>query len=190
MKKLIIFMLLVISTFAEKIKLEEVYLKNDLVYSKKTEKPYTGLVFETFENGKIKAESNYINGKRTGEFIAYFESGGIQQKSNFNDFMNDGEAISYYENGKIETIIHWKNDKKHGLAKFYKEDGTLDKTEQWENGDIIINGKKITPKSNSNESGIDLYSIISQLVFFYILYYVVKSVVKKRKAKKSQIEDK
>jgi len=59
-----------------------------------------GLVISKHKNGRVKAEVNYVNGKR------------------------DGAATEYYDNGNVRMTLHYKNGLKEGVAKWYYEDAS------------------------------------------------------------------
>ena len=62
------------------------------------------------ENGKIKYEENFKDGKRDGKYTKYYENGQIEWERNFKDGKIDGKWTLYYENG----LIKWEGNYKDG----------------------------------------------------------------------------
>ena len=72
--------------------------QNNIVYEMKNGK---GKVIEYHDNGKIKSESEYLNGKK------------------------NGNSKEYHENGKLKFDIEYINGKLKGKGKEYYQDGLL-----------------------------------------------------------------
>ncbi|MCS5423083.1 MULTISPECIES: hypothetical protein [Psychrilyobacter] len=62
---------------------EQLHYKNGVYYEINKETPYTGKVIGYYENGQIRAKSNWKDGKRNGEGIYYYENGQIKDIKKF-----------------------------------------------------------------------------------------------------------
>ena len=71
----------------------------------------------------ITSKGNYINSKRTGEWISYYENGQICSKGNYINGLSDGLWIFYLENGKIERKGNTVQGKRVGDWMIWGEDG-------------------------------------------------------------------
>jgi hypothetical protein len=101
---------------------------------------------EYYENGQIKYQKWFINGKLHNEngpaYISYYENGQIEYQSLFingNRHNENGPAyISYYENGQICTKAWYINGKKHNengpFHIHYYENGKIKNYGWWING--------------------------------------------------------
>lgn len=77
------------------------------------------------ENGKIRGNYNFSNGKLNGVAKDYFENGILSAEVNYKNDYFDGVKKDYFENGKIHNIEIYKEGKKNGLCKSYHENGKL-----------------------------------------------------------------
>ena len=69
-----------------------------------------------YENGQLKSEGNYVDGKKDGLWKSYFD----------NDELLKYSPYSYKENQiQLKTETYYKNDKYNGLMKEYWPDGGL-----------------------------------------------------------------
>lgn len=83
------------------------------------------------QDGKIKMEGKFLNGKREGEWKAYFNNEQIQSIGAFKDGKRTGEAKVYFPNGKLRYEGQYQSDKEIGDWKFYNEQGKLVKEEDF-----------------------------------------------------------
>ena len=80
---------------------------------------------ELYENGKVKMEGEFKDGKRTGVWKAYFENGTLWSEGKFVNGERNGYGLNYYPNGKLRAEGEYKNDKQSGHWKYYNEQGIL-----------------------------------------------------------------
>ena len=74
---------------------------NSPIYSYKGS-PYSGLVSNYYENGKLGSKLNLINGKFNGLEVGYYENGNIKGKINYMNNVIHGEYEEYFENGQLK----------------------------------------------------------------------------------------
>lgn len=77
-----------------------------------------------YENGNLKWESNYKNGKQEGKSKFYYKSGKLWTERNYKNNKREGISKTYYESGGIEYIDTYKNGEKIN-RKAYDEEGKL-----------------------------------------------------------------
>ena len=76
-------------------------------------KPFTGLYYELFPNGKLESYTKYENG------------------------MPIEDSFEFYENGKIKSYSHFSRDRLNSCSYYFNESETLKLTSIWENGKLI-----------------------------------------------------
>jgi antitoxin component YwqK of YwqJK toxin-antitoxin module len=105
--------------------------------------PYTGKVFELYDNGLQKLNYDVTNGLIDGVYEEYFENTKLKIKKQLKNGKNEGDFEEYIENGELKEKGTYKNSilvgkyfiRKEGLYGFFynnfeiKEDGTVSKFE-------------------------------------------------------------
>ena len=86
-------------------------IRNGIIYLPNETKPFTGNNLCKYENGQIKSEGNYKDGKPDGKVTGWFENGQIQTVLNLKDGKLDGKATYWHENGKIKGKVTFKDGK-------------------------------------------------------------------------------
>ena len=124
---LAIFLLNSIFIFSGRIiNIEDTDYKNSLVYAKGENVSFTGKILTFYEDGKLKDETMYKNGKREGLSKYYYQNGKLAVEQNFNNDGNiEGIRKDYWENGNIQEECLYKNGLREGILKEYDEKGKL-----------------------------------------------------------------
>jgi antitoxin component YwqK of YwqJK toxin-antitoxin module len=87
-------------TKPEGVNWDELEIREDIVYLKGSDTPYTGKSFAFHENGQKREEGNWKNGKV------------------------HGLAVGWHKNGQKETEVNWKDGKAvEGSRKFWNSKG-------------------------------------------------------------------
>lgn len=122
---LFVIIVLIGFTACEKIPqpVNEIIVKDGLIFKQGELSPFTGIVKDTIE-GKI-IEYEVVDGKKTGEFKIYFKNGKLEMFGKMKDNMNQGTWTYYYQNGQIESEGTFKDDLPDGLWKWFYENGNL-----------------------------------------------------------------
>ncbi len=103
------------------------------------------------KNGKLKSETNFIQGVHKVKTIIYYENGHKASEGNFIDQQKDGEWRYFNQNDSLLKIENYKNGSKNGLWKTYSsENGKL--LEECEYLDGQRNGIHRTYYTNGNIS--------------------------------------
>ena len=70
------------------------------------------------ENGKLKIEGSYKDGKRSGRWVSYYRNGNVWAEATYRNGKEYGPKTVYYENGKVYYTGEMKNGKRVGKWKF------------------------------------------------------------------------
>lgn len=92
-----------------------------------------------YENGVIKSELRYKDGKLNGECVWYYPNGKTEMKTNYRMDTLVGETIRWYENGNLESKYFLKNDQYEGAFEKYNVFGDLVKLEHYKDG--VLHGE-------------------------------------------------
>ena len=105
-------------------------------------------VKERYNNGKLKLVYYY---KKVGDnqilkrIINYHENGQIKDEENYKDGKLNGKQISYYSNGKIYSEKNYKNGIKEGKWSYYNKNGIIKKDNTYTDGELTE--EKIKPNA-------------------------------------------
>jgi len=120
---LAIFVLLVFGC-AEKRVLEDELVERNGVYYFQGE-PFTGTVFDIYDEEQIKYEQEYKNGVRDGLYREWYENGQIKTETNYEDELQFGSFKKWYESGQIKEQTTLKYSTAVGSIKRWHENGQL-----------------------------------------------------------------
>jgi antitoxin component YwqK of YwqJK toxin-antitoxin module len=93
-----------------------------------------------YESGQKKFEIPYQNGKKHGRETWWYENGDERSETHFKNGQKHGRETWWYEpNGKNRRHYRadYENGKKHGKERRWDEDGKLDWEGVWKNGRLI-----------------------------------------------------
>ena len=94
-------LLLFVRCSKELINFEQMLVERDNVYyTKDTNKPYTGDVFSLYDDGKKKSEGAFKDGYYNGKWTSWYANGQKYTEGTFKDDYYDGKWTSWYENGQ------------------------------------------------------------------------------------------
>ena len=123
----------------------------------------TEYVKKYYENGQLKLEGKYIDGKKEGLWKQYYENGQLSREENYKENKLDGQSKYYYINGKIMEERNCKKGERDGLFKRYYENGQLEHI--WEFKDGLSNGYTLFFDENGQIRCIGRY-IVNKKEFF------------------------
>lgn len=89
---------------------------------------------EFYDDGQLKAEGNYTDGKKDGYWKFYYRDGSIEEEGNFVKGTAEGAWKWYHENGEVLREETYKNGKENGEIKEYDEKGDIIAQGKYENG--------------------------------------------------------
>jgi antitoxin component YwqK of YwqJK toxin-antitoxin module len=64
----------------------------------------------------------------------YYEDGTLKSEATYKDGKIDGVGKTYHPNGQLKAEVHYKNGKRHGLRKTYFDNGAPDREENFVEG--------------------------------------------------------
>ena len=103
--------------------------KDGLKYAPASDKPYSGVAVEYYENGQKMEEGTYKDGELDGLWTRWYENGQKQWKGTFKDGKEDGKYTRWYENGQKEREGTYKDGGHDGKYTEWNEDG---QKKEWE----------------------------------------------------------
>ena len=129
--------------------------RDDVYYTKDTNKPYSGQVFSLYDDGKKKGEGTlkdgkedgkwtyfhsngqkfregtYKNEKEDGLWTRWYESGQKWEEGTFKDGKGEGLRTSWWENGQKFSEGNYKDSKPVGKWTHYNKDGTIKEVKEF-----------------------------------------------------------
>jgi antitoxin component YwqK of YwqJK toxin-antitoxin module len=115
---------------------------------------YNGKWKDLFSDGKIQAEGQYTDSRRTGQWKFYSTSGKVEQTGSYNNGRPDGLWNWYYDNGALLKEEEYFQGQRDGASTEYSVTGDIiaqgqysdgEKNGQWKykTGDLTEEGKYI-----------------------------------------------
>ena len=74
-----------------------------LLYKPNDDKPFTGIVFDLYENGQKKLEGRYRNGLKNGKWTWWNHDGSIVKRGTYRSQLMNGLWQFYYWNDNIKA---------------------------------------------------------------------------------------
>ena len=102
--------------------------REGIFYEISSQTPFTGTVVEFHDNGQLKEQGFFKDGKLYGPWEFYYKNGQLKQKGSFVDGKPDEQYESYesyYESGQLSFKGSYKHGKQDGLWESYHENGKL-----------------------------------------------------------------
>ena len=132
-----IFIVLSILVILPSCKKEELVLKNNLLYERGSDVPFTGREKDTINNKVI--EYDVKDGYKHGEYILYFENGNKEIQGQLDSNRNVGKWIYYFRDGKIESEGNFYSDQPDGKWIWNYPNGKRKEEGEYRNGVRIGN---------------------------------------------------
>lgn len=101
-----------------------------------------------YQNGKISATRNYVNGKVNGMNVEFSPTGVTLKKENYKNSLLEGPAFLFHEDGSPRAELTYKNNVAHGPIVFFHPNGKVSNRFSYKNG--LRDGMK----EDFNEKGI------------------------------------
>jgi hypothetical protein len=102
----------------------------------KTDENKPVIVKEYHSNGKVKSETEGINGKANGLMKNYNLDGNLETVYTYKDGKRQGPAVEYYPDGKLKMKMNYKDDKREGLAIWYYKSGKIFREIPYKGGQV------------------------------------------------------
>ena len=100
--------------------------------------------YEYYDNGQVKEEPSYVNGKMHGDWVRYFPNGDIKGTRVFRENLKEGLWMEYHRNppGKSDDILAWQGeyiaDKREGKWEWFWLNTNLQRLEIFKNDEITL----------------------------------------------------
>ena len=100
--------------------------------------------YEYYENGQVKEEPSYINGKMHGDWFRYFPNGDIKGTRVFRENLKEGLWMEFHRNppGKSDDILAWQGeyiaDMREGKWEWFWLNTNLQRLEIFKNDEITL----------------------------------------------------
>ena len=114
-------------------------------------KPYTGIAYLYFENGKEQVKQTYLQGSKEGEWYMFYDDGTPQKEGFMKEGKHHGTYREYYKNGNLRYEYNYDLDKKNGIWKAWYEDGTQHSVEHYSNDTLHGKSQKFNVKGELQE---------------------------------------
>ena len=88
-----------------------------------------------YNNGVLRYDGNWKDGKRNGKGKSFGVDGGLCYDGNWKDGKKDGKG-KYYNDGDLLYDGNWKDGKMDGMVKVYNQDGLIRTKEIWKEGNF------------------------------------------------------
>ena len=82
--------------------------------SAEEQQPKDGIYQEKFDDGKLKYEISFIEGKKHGKEIFWYENGNKKMQSHFINGVEEGLWNQWHENGGKKLEVNYSNGKENG----------------------------------------------------------------------------
>ncbi len=145
---LVVFLLTLTGCVEERIEdMSKLELRDQKIYVKGENKPYTGTFIKKYENGNLARVAEFKNGVVHGKEETYDKNGQLALLNTYKEGKKDGPHRGYYENGNLQTEATYKNGNLDGISKVYHKNGQL-----WSELKHL-NGVQINPIKWYDENG-------------------------------------
>ena len=129
--------------------------RGGLMYAPNDDEPYTGKVFDFYENGQKKLDGRYRKGLMNGKWTYYHENGQFHGQGRFIDgdggsllsildSLNippfngrSGKWMVWYENGQKQSEGTYKDGGLNGKWTDWYENGQKEEESTWKDGGMI-----------------------------------------------------
>lgn len=121
-------------------------LKREYINRKDNSGLKQGIWKEFYENGKVKIEGFYLNGKKDGFFKYFNEDGNLEKLEKYinGNIIEGAEEIriletrvDYYRDGKQKVIQTYLDNKPHGIRREYSAEGVIIDGYLFNEGELI-----------------------------------------------------
>ena len=108
--------------------------RGDIFYQQDSPEPYTGPVFDIWENGNKMLSGAFKNSVKDGRWVEWFENGQPQKEHNYRFGFRHGYWAEWFENGLLEIEGHFVDGKEYGTWNYWYNHGQKEKEMNYDNG--------------------------------------------------------
>ena len=106
-------------------------------YARGEDKPYTGIIYNLYKNGKLGGETYYIDGIKEGKDLSYYEDGKILRETIYKNGVIVGEEKYYHPNGKIKSTETYDANGKRAERNMFDLDGEKYSKTTYRDGKLV-----------------------------------------------------
>lgn len=115
----------------------ELLERDGLAYKPFQTEPFSGLHTLSYEDGPLRLERTYKNGKKDGLFRLWYENGQLIGEGTYKNGKTEGLHRLWYENGQLLSEYTYKNGKLEGVSRMWGENGQRVYDACWSNGEEV-----------------------------------------------------
>ena len=101
--------------------------RGDVFYQQDSPEPYTGPVFDLWENGNKMLTGAFKNSIKDGRWVEWFENGQPEKERNYRFGLKHGYWAEWYENGFLTLEGHFIDGKEHGTWNYWYNNSQKEK---------------------------------------------------------------
>lgn len=117
---------------------------------------YSGVVKVYYENGKLKKEAIFTQGKKYCEIYTYHENGRLKTKAEYKNYLYDGLQSCYYPNGQVKYSVYYQAGQvADDTMRMYHDNGQLYMSASYKDG--LKNGWETRYDRNGRKTGATRY---------------------------------
>jgi len=129
------FVFLFISCGKDEIPESQLIIKENIIYKKGSDKPFTGKEKARVQDKII--EYDVVDGIKHGDFRLYFEDGTLQIKGQIDKNKNSGKWQYFLESGQLESEGYFVDDFPEGRWNWYFPNGNLKEEGSYHKGSRV-----------------------------------------------------
>ncbi|NJK85802.1 MAG: hypothetical protein HC906_07365 [Bacteroidales bacterium] len=119
-------MILLIYSCSNEMVVKDSEITEDLVYTQKRKKPFSGHYIVEYKNSNCKKEDlTYVKGKLHGPAFGFFKDGKVKWKGNYHNGMMHGKWEFWDEAGEKRYELNYVNDTLHGSFIAWNDQGSI-----------------------------------------------------------------
>jgi len=144
MKKTLLLLLILISitSCSEKEVLSSALVeRNGIMHEVNNDNPFSGKVFDKYENQQFKMTGHYKKGLKTGIWEYFKDNGQIMERSNFSSGKLDGKYEKFNDKNILIEVKNYKQGKLNGLSEFFSEEKFKTASKEYKEGKLNGNYK-------------------------------------------------
>ena len=88
-------------------------------------KPFSGIVTSSYDNGKMRSKQSYKSGKRHGEYHEWYPNGQQRYSKQYDTGIQNGLQKEWYRNGNLSRKMELNQRRQEGDQVGWKENGDL-----------------------------------------------------------------
>ena len=88
-------------------------------------KPFSGMITNSYHDGLLRSKQSYILGKRHGRYLEWYPNGQKRYSKKYSKGIQNGEQKEWYSNGILSRKMQFYEGRQEGKQIGWKENGDL-----------------------------------------------------------------